>query len=190
MEKHPIPDTLIGKVVAGNRNAFKALYDIVYPEIYRYVRYFLSAKEDCEEVVSEVFYILWKQRATLLAVENIKSWLFAVCRNEAYRYIRQKEKYACISIDDMPVELHVDVSETDRQMIEEEMLAVYDKAIAGLPERCKLIFLMVREEHLKYSEIAEILSIAEGTVAQQMNRAIRQIVEVVKKHYPSLLRKT
>jgi RNA polymerase sigma-70 factor (ECF subfamily) len=183
-------EALLKKIVDGNRDAFRIFYDITCPLAYRYAGYFLQQKEDREEVVSEVFYIVWKQRETLLSIENIKAWLYTVCRNEAYRYLKQKEKYACISIDDMPVELQIDASEVDGELIEKEMLALYNEAIAGLPERCKLIFLMVREEHLRHKEVAEILSITEGTVAQQMNLAIRKIVEVVNKQYPSLLRKT
>ncbi|MDR3261662.1 MAG: sigma-70 region 4 domain-containing protein [Tannerella sp.] len=49
-----------------------------------------------------------------------------------------------------------------------------------------LNLLMVREDCLKYREIVEILSITEGTVAQQMNHAIHKIVAIVKKQYPSL----
>jgi RNA polymerase sigma-70 factor (ECF subfamily) len=179
-------ETLLKEIIAGSRDAFRTFYDIAYPVIYRFAHYFISGKEDCEEVVSEVFYTVWKQRNTLLSIENINAWLYIICRNEAYRYLKQKERYVCISIDEMPVELQVNASEADREMIEEEMFAVYNSAIAELPERCKLIFLMVREDCLKYKEIAEILSITEGTVAQQMNHAIHKIVAVVKKQYPSL----
>lgn len=190
MEKNFFSKSLLKKIAEGNRDTFKTFYNHTYPLVYRYVGYLLPQDEDCAEVVSEVFYILWKQRASLLTVKDIKAWLYTVCRNEAYRYLKQKEKYAGISIDDMPVELHLDTREVDSDLIEKEMFALYHEAVAGLPERCKLIFLMVREERLKHKEIAEILSITEGTVAQQMNLAIRKIVETVKKQYPSLFEKT
>ena len=91
-----------------------------------------------------------------------------------------------ISIDDMPVELLIEKNNIEGEMIEEEMLNVYNNAVSELPERCKLIFLMIREERLKHKEVAQILSIAEGTVEQQMNIAIRKIVETVRKYYPFL----
>jgi RNA polymerase sigma-70 factor (ECF subfamily) len=181
-----ISETLLKEVMAENHDAFRIFYDIIYPVIYRFAHYFLSGKEDCEEVVSEVFYIIWQQRNSLLSIENINAWLYTICRNEAYQCLKQKERYVCISIDDMPVELQINASEVDREMIEEEMFAVYNSAIAELPERCKLIFLMARNDCLTYKEIAEILSITEGTVAQQMNHAMRKIAEIVKTQYPSL----
>jgi RNA polymerase sigma-70 factor (ECF subfamily) len=179
-----IPETLLKRVTDGDHIAFGMFYEIIYPVVYRFVRCFLSgrsAREDCKEVVSEVFYVIWKQRKILLSLNNIKAWLFIVCRNEVFHFLKQKEKYSFISIDDMPVELQIDA--TDTGFVDEEMLLIYRNAVNGLPERCKLIFLMAKEEHLKYREIAEILSITEGTVAQQMNNAIRKITDIVKRHY-------
>ncbi|MDR1557266.1 MAG: sigma-70 family RNA polymerase sigma factor [Tannerellaceae bacterium] len=181
-----ISEKLLREVEAGNHDAFRVFYDIAYPVVYRFTHYFLLQPEDCEEIISEVFYIIWKRKNTLLGIKDIKAWLYIVCRNEAYHYLKQKEQYANISIDNMPVELQIDTGSIEEKIIENEMLHVYNDAVAELPERCKLIFLMVREEKLRYKEIAEILSITEGTIEQQMNIAIRKIVEIVKKHYPSI----
>jgi RNA polymerase sigma-70 factor (ECF subfamily) len=183
---YDISEKLLREVEAGNYDAFKAFYDIAYPVVYRFTHYFLTKPEDCEEIISEVFYIIWKQKKTLPNIKNIRAWLYIVCRNEAFHYLKQKEQYANISIDNMPVNLQIDTASIEEKIIEDEMLHVYNDAVAELPERCKLIFLMVREEKLRYKEIAEILSITEGTIEQQMNIAIRKIIKVVKKYYPSI----
>ena len=174
------------RIASGDRDAFRSFYDIIYPQVYRFIHYFLPNKADCEEVVSDVFFIFWKERNSLLDIKDLKAWIYIVCRNEAYHYLKQKEKNSNISIDDMPVELLIDRNNVEGEMIEEEMLDVYNGAVSELPERCKLVFLMIREERLKHKEVARILSITEGTVEQQMNIAIRKIVETVKKYDPSL----
>ncbi len=171
-------------IASGSQKDFRSFFDMYYPMVYRFIHYFLPTKEDCEEVVSEVFYTSWRHREHLPEIENIRSWLYIVSRNEAYNYIRQKEKYVNISIDDLPVELSIDSSVVDERLLEEELLNIYRTAVAQLPERCKLIFLMARDERLKYKEIAHILSITEGTVEQQMHIAIRKITATVQKHYP------
>jgi RNA polymerase sigma-70 factor (ECF subfamily) len=189
MEKYSlIPEILLKKVAGSDHAAFRAFYDIVYPVVYKFVRCFLSTSEDCREVVSEIFYVIWKHRESLVSIVNIKSWLFIISRNEAYHFLKEKEKHSYMSIDDMPVELQIDATDVD--FIDEEMLAVYRRAIDELPPRCKLIFLMAKEERLKYREIAEILSITEGTVAQQINNAIRKITGIVKRQYAESNRRT
>ena len=174
------------RIASGDRDAFRSFYDIIYPQVYRFIHYFLPNKADCEEVVSDVFFIFWKERNSLLDIKDLKAWIYIVCRNEAYHYLKQKEKNSNISIDDMPVELLIDRNNVEGEMIEEEMLDVYNGAVSELPERCKLVFLMIREERLKHKEVARILSITEGTVEQHMNIDIRKIVESVRKYYPSL----
>jgi len=176
-----IPEKLFEKLANGDHTAFRQFYDIIYPSVYQYIRCFIHETEDVKDVVSEVFYIVWKKRELLPSVNNIKSWIFIVSRNEAYRFLKQKERYDFISIDEMPVEL--EINSADDAFIDEEMLAVYRDAVNVLPERCKLIFLLAKENNFKYREIAEILGITEGTVAQQMNNAIRKITEVVKRRY-------
>ena len=107
-----IPEALLKRVAEGDHLAFRMFYDIIYPVVYQFVRCFLFDREDCKEVVSEVFYIIWKQREILLSLNNIKSWLFIVSRNEVFHFLKQKGKYSFISIDDMPIELQIDDEDT------------------------------------------------------------------------------
>lgn len=179
-------NNLLKAIASGNQHAFRCFYDLFYPSIYRFARYFLASGTDCDEVVSEVFCIVWLNRATIGEIQNMESYLYIVCRNEAFRCLRQKEKLLNVPIDDMPVELSVQQASVEGELIAEEMLSVYRRAVEELPERCKLIFLMVREERMKYKEIARMLSITEGTIEQQMNIAIKKVLATVRKHYPHL----
>ena len=49
------------------------------------------------------------------------------------------------------------------------------RAIDALPERCRLIFTMSREQDLSYAEIARILDISVKTVETQMGRALKAL---------------
>lgn len=190
MEKEKfIAEEVLRQIASGDQKGFRVFYEATYPLLFRFAYYFLADKKDCEEVVSDIYFSIWKQKEYLLSIRDLKAWLYIVCRNEAFHFIKQKRRYANISIDDLPIELSIDANSADGQLIEKEVLHSYNEAIAGLPERCKLIFLMVREEHLKHKEIAKILSIKEGTVEQQMNIAIRKLIAAVHKTHPVLMRR-
>jgi RNA polymerase sigma factor (sigma-70 family) len=49
------------------------------------------------------------------------------------------------------------------------------EAIESLPPRCKLIFKLIREDGLKYKEVAEILNISVNTIDVQMAIAVKKI---------------
>ena len=176
---------IVQQVTQGDRRAFRAFYDRKN-RVFRFVHYFVPNNEDCEEVVSEVFCALWKNRISLVHVQNIEAYIYIVSRNEAYRFVKQTLHNENMPIDEMPVELFVQEDSIEQTLIATELLQSYQEAVASLPERCKLIFLMVREEHLKYKEIAQILAISEGTIETQMNIAIKKLISVLNRHYPSL----
>ncbi|NJK98274.1 MAG: sigma-70 family RNA polymerase sigma factor [Bacteroidales bacterium] len=62
-----------------------------------------------------------------------------------------------------------------------------ENAINDLPERCRLVFLLAKEESLKYREIAEILSISEKTVNAQIVTAIKKLGNSLRKYLTILL---
>lgn len=179
---------LVLLVSEGNQRAFTELFNLYYANLYRFVRYFLS-ETDAEDIVSEVFVSLWNNRKKLVLVNNFNSYIYAMARNEAYAYLRLQNKIQNVSLDDMPVSLSICEESAEGRIIEKEMIEVYNKAVAQLPERCKLIFLMVREEKLKYKEIADVLQITTGTIEQQMNQAIKRISATIEQAYPDFVSK-
>ena len=60
-------------------------------------------------------------------------------------------------------------------MITAEMMQRMHKAIEALPPRCKMIFKLIREDGLKYKEVAEILNISVNTIDAQMAIAVKRI---------------
>lgn len=123
----------------------------------------------------------------MIYVSNIRSYLYTIARNECYDYLRLTKRVQNIPLDELPVTMAVAEHDIEEQMIETEMIHLYNKAVEELPEKCKLIFLMARQDKLKHREIADILSISTGTVEQQMNIAIRKITDLLATHYPHLL---
>ena len=60
-------------------------------------------------------------------------------------------------------------------MLTAEMMNRVQKAINDLPPRCQLIFKLVKEDGLKYREVAELLQVSIKTVENQMAIAIKKI---------------
>lgn len=60
------------------------------------------------------------------------------------------------------------------------------RMVNDLPERCRTVFLLSRQEGLSSREIAEALSLSESTVRVQIKLAVDRIVAGIRKHYPDL----
>ena len=68
--------SLIDKITKGDEKAFRLLFDTYYQQLFHHAFYYLASKEQAEEAVSDVFFIIWKKRETLDKIDNIESYLY------------------------------------------------------------------------------------------------------------------
>lgn len=177
---------LLESIQRGDTFAFNMFYEMYYDQVFRYAYYFLKRTEDCREVVADVFYTMWQSRRRLVYVENLDAYLLISVRNEVTRY--KKHRNVSVSLDDLAVSLEIMATEESPhdEVSYKEMERLLGEIIGKLPEKCRLVFMMARQEGLKPKEIAERLCISENTVRVQMKIAIEKIVKQVKLYYPDL----
>jgi RNA polymerase sigma-70 factor (ECF subfamily) len=174
-------DTLQHLISQGNRKAFDRFYHFYYEQVFRFAFYFLKDKGACSEVLTNVFLSIWKSWDKVTDVTNIETYLYVATRNEANRYLKNNIRHQHVSIDEIPLQFDVSNDPSpENQLLTKEMEALLNRVVAELPEKSRLVFLMVRQEGLKPKEIAEILSISEITVRVQLKNATDKIVEKLK----------
>ena len=61
----------------------------------------------------------------------------------------------------------------------EELFNIYENSLNELPERCRTIFIKVREEKQSYAQVAEELGISMNTVDAQLQKAITRLKEMI-----------
>ena len=88
--------------------------------------------------------------------------------------LQQKKRYS-FSLDEVLVELKSIHFDPEQLMITAEMVKRIHQAIQQLPPKCRLIFKLVKEDELKYKEVAELLQLSIKTVEAQMTIALRKI---------------
>ena len=193
MEKKKKLEDLLVSVSENDDYAFRVFFDLYYRSVFRFTYYFLRNKEACGEVVSNVFVAVWKSRVSLRRISNIDAYLYVVARNESNRYLREcQAQRRCLSLEDIPISVldlnsppH-DGEAPDSRLLESEVEELVRRLINDLPERCRTVFLLNRQEGLSSREIARALSLSESTVRVQIKIAVDRIVTGIRKHYPDL----
>jgi RNA polymerase sigma-70 factor (ECF subfamily) len=159
--------------------AYKELFSIYHSKLIRFSSLITKSKEAAEEVVSDVFLKIWNNRSTLSRVENFHLYIYIITKNQSINCLTRLKRYKCFSIDDTDVELRSIYLDPEQLMITSEMHKRLHLAINALPPRCKLIFKLIREDGLKYKEVAQLLNLSQKTVENQMTIALRKIGESV-----------
>ena len=139
---------LLSSVSSDGRGAFERFYNLYYDQVFRFAYYCLGEKEACKEVVSDVFFSIWKSKARLKEIDNIDTYLYITVRNEALRHISRSNSVNKIQMDQL-YSFEPEEEATPEGLLEsQEMRELFNLAIDELPEKCRLIFLMIREEGL------------------------------------------
>jgi len=170
-----------------NRKAFNMLFEVYYDEVFRFAYYFLKDKEACRDVVLDVFFSIWQSRKKLREITNMEAYLYIVTKNTTAHYLSKNKGRNTVSLDEIPVQIEDsgDLSPVDK-MTNQEIEALLTKVIDELPERCRTIFLLARQQGMKTKEISDVLSISESTVRVQMKVAIEKIIAKLRPYFPDL----
>jgi len=163
--------------------AYKALFELYMPALKRFAFSIIRSNIQAEEIASDVMIQLWRNRRSLLKVENIKTYLFIAARNHCINYLKRDKSRKHLSIDDIDVDVAIEVLDPEQLLITSEMKKKIELAIKGLPARCKMVFKLVKEDGLTYKEVADVLDISVKTVDAQLVTALRKIVRSVRLSY-------
>jgi RNA polymerase sigma-70 factor (family 1) len=163
--------------------SYRRLFDIFFPPLKRFARYFLKSQELAEEIASDVLMTLWEQGDKLMEIDNIRVWLFVITRNKCLNTLKHQQARPTLSLESVHVEISFPGKDPEQIFINSEMRKKMEKAVNGLPQRCKLIFKLVKEEGLSYKEVADILHISPKTVDAQLVTALRKITLAIKLDY-------
>lgn len=161
-----------------SQTAFRDFYNMTYDRFFRIAYYYVKQEEWSQEIVLDIFLKLWKQRDTLLDVKNIEDYCFILVKNASLNYLEKESKYATIHSDSLPEPQERSYS-PEESLISEELFAIYVKALDRLPERCREIFIRIREEKQSYAQVAEELDISIKTVDAQLQKAVTRLKEMI-----------
>lgn len=155
--------------------AYEELYNRFFDGLHRFTFSFVKSNEVAEEVVSDVFIKIWQIRNRLSEVENLKVYLYTIARNFSLNYIQRTYKHPPVSLDELDVMPVVEMGNPEEMLISAETLRSLRQVIQELPPQCRLIFQLVKEEGLRYKEVADILQVSPLTVRNQLAIAVRRL---------------
>ena len=168
--------------------AYKELFCLLYKPLLRFAYTFCHSHEMAEEIVSDVFISIWQRRNSLEEIANLKVYLYISTKNAALKYLLRQQKQVAIAIDDLHVELESQYNNPEELMMTAEMVARVEQAISHLPPRCKLVFKLIKEDGLRYKEVAEILGISVKTIDNQLAIALQKIGKAVNVNLKKVIR--
>lgn len=174
MDKTLLNELCIKVCKYDDQNSFTILFDGLYLKLYAFAFDIVGDKLQSEDVVADVFTWFWTNRKTLI-VTNTLSYFYTATRNASLNLKKKKITQDMISIEDLDVDALKYTYNPEIELISKEEVDKINKAITDLPERCRMILYLIRENKLKYKEVAQVMGISEKTVENQLAIAMKKI---------------
>ncbi len=162
-----------------DQRSFEELFRLFYERLLNFCMRYTMAREIAEELVSDALFTIWEKRKDLSHVQNMETYLFVMVKNKSINYTKQFSNYRYVYLEESGGHELININDPGKELERRELMLKMDKAIEKLPRQCKIIFSLVKEEGLKYKDVAQILDISPRTVETQLVRALKKLDKVL-----------
>ena len=158
---------LIGRVLAGDPGAERALYDAHVDRVFRLVYRMTDDLHRAQDYTQEAFIRGFRRLADFRGDSALSTWLCAIAVSVTLNGLRslRRAREREVGLDEAPA-LGVQRLEADPDL--KSRLA---SAVDGLPEGYRTVFVMHDVEGYTHEEIAASLGVQPGTSKGQLSRA-------------------
>ncbi|GGH61171.1 RNA polymerase sigma-70 factor (ECF subfamily) [Filimonas zeae] len=178
-EEHYILQQLAG----GSNEAFNELVERYWNNIYAQALAWLKSPQAAQDVTQDVFTIVWEKRTHLPAVNNFRSYLFIIARNQLATQFRNRLKQ----------EVEADISyyeepglQPEAMYAQRQLSAVIEAGIRQLPHQQQRAYLLSRDEGLSYDEVAEKMQTSKEATKKNIGRALNTLRSYLRANYDAL----
>ena len=168
---------LILECQKSDRAAQRKVYDQLASSLYYTCKRYLKQEEEVEEALADAFYTIFTKINQLQVPEAFAGWARKIAVNQCLARLKKKNNFNLyledVSYNDEPM------ADIDTTIEEEDLLNLVEK----IPEGCRTVFNLYVIEGYAHKEIAQMLSISEGTSKSQLNVAKTKLKVLVEQLY-------
>lgn len=165
--------------IAGSHSAFERLYNRYSAAIYANICKMIRQPDLAEDILQDVFSVLWTNRAKIDPAQSVGNWLFVVSYHRSLTCLKKKLRENTIpaiepALADIPDESGIDEKYYETQI---EML---NTAVSRLPLHKQRVFRLYHFENKTLDEIARELGLSIASVKfylKQSRSLVRQYVD-------------
>ena len=94
---------IVGKMIEGDRDAFKYFFDQYYTDLCNFVLLYVKDKVLAEEVVQDIFVYFWESRNKLNISSSVRAYLFSASKYKSLIWIRDREPGETLESSPKPI---------------------------------------------------------------------------------------
>ncbi len=170
---------------SDDHESFDELFRHFFPGMLSYGKLLVRDEDIVKDLIQDIFLKLWINRRTLTTIGNLPGYLYVSLKHNSANYLKMQRRSAPADSESMSELFSLTPTNPEAQVIEKEELRKIEDTINSLPKKCRMIFRLIKEDGLKYKEVAGLLELSVKTVEAHMTFAYSRIMECFEELYPS-----
>lgn len=175
---------LLERIAQGDASAVETVYRQYYGTVSAFVRMQIADSGAVEEIVDDVFMVLFSSASQFRGESAFKTWLLGIARNLCHNWLRQmsREPVAGMDVTDEELSGLMDQAWPALDHLQQQQIqAIVRLCLDRLPPPQKEALFWVFFEEMSLEETAKALSCAIGTVKSRLFHAKAKVADCVKR---------
>lgn len=181
---------IVRKVLSGDRDAFRALFDIHYPRILASAKRIMGDQESAADLAQDAFLKAYKNLSSFKGDSSFFTWVYKILvnacidakRKSSHKFeVATSEDYILSSTgaDPLVASFHGSQWSQEDLVYASELKTAISGALASLSPSHRDVIMMREVEGLSYDDISKLLNCSLGTVMSRLFHARKNLVAIL-----------
>jgi RNA polymerase sigma-70 factor, ECF subfamily len=175
-------DEIIQRCLSGDQAAWESIVRQHWRKVFNIAYKFVGKHDEAEDLTQDVFLKIFKSLNTFDRRANFQTWLISVSRNlciDHYRSVRKERETINRDVDPGDLAPAATTASPYAQIELRDRVTLLRHALDKLAPTLRTAVMMRDIQELSYQEIADKLSLPEGTVKSRINRGRTELARQI-----------
>lgn len=153
---------LVLRAQAGDREALDELLQCVQEPLYRYVVSLVGSRTLAEDILQEVFILIYRQLGWLREPKVFRPWAYRIATREAFKQLKRERRWTDASVDETALE---EMPTPVNNSITPEQIS---QLVEQVSPASRAVIALHYLHDMQLDEVADVLGVALGTVKSRL----------------------
>lgn len=176
---------VIRSVLDGNINDFEKLVTAYEKNVYNLALRMVGDPDDAADITQETFIKAYRALSSFRGDSKFSSWIYRIASNVCLDFLRSRSRRAQVPLsfenEDEEGEIELpDMSQNPEKVLMKKLsMEAVRRGMEKLPPKQRQILVLRELCGLSYAELAQTLSVEEGTVKSRIFRARKRLCAIL-----------
>ena len=181
-------DSFYEDICKGDLKAFEYFYKKYQPRLFAYGVGVLGDEEASKDLVQETFIAFWENKERLVTCYSVSSYLFKIFQSKCLNYLIKRtllsdfSSFSELKLKEIEMSYYSSDNIDGGTVFMKEVEELYTKTMNDLPDKCREIFILSKEQDVKAADIADKLGVSVRTVENQLYKAIKIMRQAMREY--------